>query len=100
MKRLPLLQAVVVGYESESGGTRLALFVQPRPGSEWLSVDEVQRICQDDLPRHKVPATVEIVDRLPLNDAMKVDRTSLTRHAKQQAAVSMPTHSFGSRDAI
>ncbi len=87
MQRLPILRAVVVAYELEDTGTRLALFVQPRQGTGAISLEQVNRICSEGLPRHKVPAYTEIVDDLPLNDAMKVDRLALSRRAAQRARV-------------
>ncbi len=76
-RRFPGVQAVVVPYEPGSG-TRLALFVVPAGGAA-VSLPEVRRACADELPRHKRPSEIEVLERWPLNDAMKVDRRALVQ---------------------
>jgi acyl-CoA synthetase (AMP-forming)/AMP-acid ligase II len=43
-------------------------------------------MCQEELPRHKVPVHVEILAQMPLNGALKIDRPSLVRRATQSLA--------------
>jgi acyl-CoA synthetase (AMP-forming)/AMP-acid ligase II len=80
-----VLEAVVVHYESEMLGTRFALFAQPWASDEPVTAEALRSLCASGLPRHKVPEHIEVLDRLPLNDAHKVDRRSLRRRAEAAA---------------
>jgi acyl-CoA synthetase (AMP-forming)/AMP-acid ligase II len=85
--RFPGSQVVVVPWSCD-GQTRLALFLTP-PAAERITEASVRRACQTDLPRHKIPSYVEVLDRLPLNTALKVDRDALSaRVAAPQRRVS------------
>jgi acyl-CoA synthetase (AMP-forming)/AMP-acid ligase II len=78
--RLTLKRAVVIPIELPGSGTRLALFVQPDREAR-VSQQEVLRVCREGLPRHKVPVYVEVVDELPLNEALKLDQIGLRDRA-------------------
>lgn len=82
--RLPAQNIVVVGCETASSETRLAMFVQPLPERASLTVDEVMAVCREELPRYKVPVYVEMMERIPLNGAMKADRAALRRRAVER----------------
>ena len=82
-ERLPVQNVVVVGCNTGNLDTRLAMFVERSPRSGQLTTGDVLAICRDELPRHKIPAFVEILDRLPLNRAMKVDRAALRRRGAE-----------------
>lgn len=56
--------------------TRFALFLASED-ARALDIAEIRAACQRDLPSHKVPVHFEILDRLPLNSAYKVDRAAL-----------------------
>jgi long-chain acyl-CoA synthetase len=76
-RRFPGVQAVVVPYET-GGTTRLALLVIPS-GDRTPDAQQIRNACLEELPRYKTPSRIELVDRWPLNGAMKVDRQALKR---------------------
>lgn len=77
MRRFPGGQAVVIPHQFE-GATRLALFLVPADGTP-VSEHEIRQACADELPRHKIPSLIRVLDHWPLNEAMKVDRRALTQ---------------------
>jgi acyl-CoA synthetase (AMP-forming)/AMP-acid ligase II len=86
LRRLPVSQAAVVAFESPGGGTRLALYVKAAGSHAALAVSDVIARCRNELPRHLVPDFVQIVDELPLNQALKIDRPLLTKLAERETA--------------
>ena len=78
---LPIQQAVVVSYESADGATRLALFVRRTAEIQEMTPTDLMRACAKQLPKHMVPHVVEIVDDFPLNDSLKLDRSTLSQMA-------------------
>jgi acyl-CoA synthetase (AMP-forming)/AMP-acid ligase II len=82
-----VLEAVVVPFEVESFGTRLALFARPWEGNDFVTADSLRSLCANRLPRHRVPAHIEVLQTLPLNDSFKVDRRALRRRAETIAHV-------------
>jgi acyl-CoA synthetase (AMP-forming)/AMP-acid ligase II len=89
VRRLPVREAVAVAYESQAAGTRLALYVKPAVSHTSLATSEMIARCRAELPRHMVPDFVEIVDELPLNHALKIDRPLLSRRAEQCSVFSV-----------
>ena len=85
-RRLDASNVAVVACETSAAGTRLAMFVQPAPDRPPPAVDDVFALCCAELPRHKVPMFVEIIEQMPLNRAMKVDRRALERRAAERIA--------------
>lgn len=83
---LAVEHVAVVPCETPTLGTRLALFVQPTPQNRGLTVDEVVKLCQAELPPYKVPVLVEILGRFPLTSALKIDRPALQRRAATKVA--------------
>ncbi len=73
--RFPGSQAVVLPYQP-LGETRLALFVAP-PSGCGIDADLVRQFCLEHLPRYKVPTHIEVLERFPLNPALKIDRDAL-----------------------
>src|SRR5690606_844869 len=84
-REVQVLEAAAVPYDSPDGSTRLALFVQPWNHDCTLTAEIVRQECAGGLPRHLVPEYIEIVNRLPLNDAFKIDRPALRRRAETVA---------------
>ena len=82
VEHFPGSQAVVVPYGG-AGETRLALFLTP-PAGMAVTEASVRQVCRKSLPRYKMPAHVELIERLPLNDAMKVDRGVLAERPGQR----------------
>lgn len=85
-RRLPVQDVAVVACETAALGARLAMFVRPSPGRTQITADDVFELCRAELPRHKVPVHVEIVSRIPVNSAMKIDRPALRRLAAERLA--------------
>jgi long-chain acyl-CoA synthetase len=71
-----IADAAVIGVPHTRTGESVAAWVVPEPGAT-LSVDEVRDYASKHLARYKVPATVEIVDALPRNEAGKLLRRAL-----------------------
>jgi acyl-CoA synthetase (AMP-forming)/AMP-acid ligase II len=85
-RRLPVENVAVVACETQSMGTRLAMFVQPSPQNGQVTADEVLRFCRAELPRYEVPVFVEVLPKFPLTNTMKVDRRALERRAAERIA--------------
>ncbi len=70
--------AVVVPREGSGGDGRLdAYLVRTNPSDASVSSAEVRRGLRDVLPRHMIPATITVLDALPLTASGKVDRQAL-----------------------
>lgn len=82
-QHFPGLRLIVVPYQ-HAGTTRLALYAVTSQADPQLA-DELRRVCVRELPRHKIPSHVEVLDRAPLNASMKLDRTALKRRAELRA---------------
>jgi acyl-CoA synthetase (AMP-forming)/AMP-acid ligase II len=86
VRRLPVSQAVAVAFESPRVGTRLALYVRLARSNSTPTASEIIARCRSELPRHLVPDFVQIVDELPLNHSLKIDRPLLTQLAERETA--------------
>ena len=73
----PGVRAVAVPMQ-HAGETRFALFVAPQSGGA-VDLTALRGVCQRELPSHKIPVHVEILEELPLTSGYKVDRAALTR---------------------
>jgi amino acid adenylation domain-containing protein len=69
-------QAAVTAREDAAGDTRLVAYVVPR-GEATPTVGLLQDFLRDRLPRFMVPATIVLLDSLPLSPNGKVDRKAL-----------------------
>jgi len=69
-------QAAVVARES-AAGKQLAAFVTQASGGRPADPDELLRFLAGRLPGHLVPATVTVLDELPLSANGKLDRRAL-----------------------
>ncbi|MEV0334299.1 amino acid adenylation domain-containing protein [Nocardia sp. NPDC050717] len=68
--------AVTVGRENQAGATVLVSYVVPEPGHEIVVADLLDRAARA-LPSHLVPATVVVLDAVPLTSVGKLDRAAL-----------------------
>jgi len=75
-------RALVVPYRFHNA-TRLALYLVSGSASAEPPVSEIRRLCLRTLPRPKVPSYIEVLERAPLNESMKLDREGLVRRAQQ-----------------
>ncbi len=64
--------------------TRFVLFLAPRDGQP-IEVEKIRAACQRELPAYKLPLHFHVLNRLPLNSALKIDRAALGRLAQQLA---------------
>ncbi|MBV9789517.1 MAG: amino acid adenylation domain-containing protein, partial [Chloroflexi bacterium] len=72
-------QSVVLVYTDQSGGQRLIGYVAKRqaaPSDETLRA-ELRSLLQRDLPAYMVPATLLVLDTMPLTPNGKIDRRAL-----------------------
>ena len=69
-------EAAVVAGTSDDGRTRLAGYVVAQPGTA-LDVAELRASLAQRLPDYMVPATLDVLDALPLNANGKIDRRAL-----------------------
>jgi long-chain acyl-CoA synthetase len=83
-----VLEASVVGVQSDYRGETVKAFIVPRVG---MSVTEMDIIgfCKDELAAYKVPKLVEFVDQLPKSLIGKVLRREL-RELDRQSATPTP----------
>lgn len=85
MRRLPVAEAVAVAFETAAGEMRLALYLRTGGSGSELPRSQVAACCRAELPAHLVPDIIQVVDALPLNDALKIDRLQLTRLAAEES---------------
>uniref|UniRef100_UPI002454DD97 non-ribosomal peptide synthetase n=1 Tax=Nocardia carnea TaxID=37328 RepID=UPI002454DD97 len=67
--------AVTVGYE-RAGGTILAAYVYP-DGGATIDTEELLALAARRMPAHMVPASITVLDRIPLTPVGKLDRRAL-----------------------
>lgn len=82
LRSLPVKHAVAVPFEAAAVGTRMALFVVPDPQNAEPDTSQLLAACRTELPRHLVPEFLHSMQEFPLNHAMKIDRSMLTRIAE------------------
>jgi fatty-acyl-CoA synthase len=75
-KHPKILEAAVIGVHDDQWGESVKAVVVTKPG-ETLTEEEVMDFCKDHLASYKKPRSVDFIDALPRNPAMKVLKTVL-----------------------
>jgi thioesterase domain-containing protein/acyl carrier protein len=77
--------AVVLAREDQSGARRLAAYAVPGPGRS-VSARDLRRFVMGKLPDYMVPASVEILETMPLGASGKIDRAALAAMPQSEPA--------------
>ncbi|WP_194836893.1 non-ribosomal peptide synthetase [Nocardia sp. XZ_19_369] len=77
--------AVTVDRKTAAGETALAAYVQAEPGHA-LDDAELASALARQLPHYMLPATITVIDRIPLTPTGKADRAALRARAVDQLA--------------
>ncbi|WP_298443135.1 non-ribosomal peptide synthetase [Gordonia sp. (in: high G+C Gram-positive bacteria)] len=72
-----LAQAVVVGHRTADGRTVLAAYGVASSGADGVEPADLLAAVADELPAHLVPATLTLLDALPVTANGKLDRAAL-----------------------
>src|SRR5690606_14397063 len=72
---LPGVRAAAARTVADGAGLRLAGYVVPAPGAPDPAAWDA--LLRENLPAHLVPATLTVLDALPLNRSGKLDRNAL-----------------------
>jgi fatty-acyl-CoA synthase len=75
-KHPKILEAAVIGVHDEQWGENVKAVVVTKPG-ETLTEEEVIEFCKGHMASYKKPKSVDFIDALPRNPAMKVLKTVL-----------------------
>ncbi|NKY61042.1 non-ribosomal peptide synthetase, partial [Nocardia flavorosea] len=68
--------AVTIGHEPPSGATVLVSYVHAAAGAV-IDIDELLALAESRLPAYMVPASITVLDEVPLNPVGKLDRRAL-----------------------
>nr|WP_218024294.1 non-ribosomal peptide synthetase [Nocardia speluncae] len=68
--------AVTTGHENAAGTVSLVSYVVPAPGAT-VDITAVTGYVAERLPDYMVPASIMVIDRIPLTPAGKLDRKAL-----------------------
>jgi amino acid adenylation domain-containing protein len=81
LRRHPRVAGTAVVATAGRDGAELAAYVVPVPGGA-VDPDELRRFVGSALPGYMVPASVVLLDRLPLTANQKLDRSALPAAAE------------------
>ncbi|WUD57928.1 amino acid adenylation domain-containing protein [Nocardia sp. NBC_00511] len=81
--------AVTVGHEVNGRATALVSYVHAAPGAS-IDVAALTGLAERTLPAHMVPATIVVLDEIPLTPAGKLDRRALPEPELEVTAYRAP----------
>lgn len=81
-RHVDVRECVVAVHEPTPGDRRLAAYITTGP--EPVAVDAILDCLSQRLPEYMVPATIDVLDALPLNANGKVDRRALPAPARER----------------
>ncbi|MGD0354009.1 MAG: class I adenylate-forming enzyme family protein [Dehalococcoidia bacterium] len=73
-----ILDVAVFGLPDPVMGSIVACAVVPRPGTEKITIKEIQEFCKDQLASYKMPQRLFFLPELPKNPGGKVIKNELT----------------------
>ncbi|MGA3084287.1 MAG: class I adenylate-forming enzyme family protein [Thermodesulfobacteriota bacterium] len=74
---LKILDVAVFGLPDPVMGSIVACAVVPRPGTERITLEEIQEFCRDQLASYKIPQKVFFLREMPTNPGGKVMKNKL-----------------------
>ncbi|MBP7336118.1 non-ribosomal peptide synthetase/type I polyketide synthase [Niveispirillum sp.] len=81
-------EAVVMLREDQPGHPQLAAYIRPAASAPQTdTLDRLRRALRERLPAHMVPATLTLVDQMPLTANGKIDRARLPAPVRALAPV-------------
>jgi bile acid-coenzyme A ligase len=81
-----IADVVVVGLKDPDWGRRVHAIVQPADWANPPSASDVTAFAKSRLASYKVPKSVEFMEAIPRNDAMKLNRAALVEELDKVAA--------------
>jgi acyl-CoA synthetase (AMP-forming)/AMP-acid ligase II len=70
-----IYDAAVIGIPDERLGEAVLAVIAPKPG-ETLTEEEVNKFCEENLPRYKRPRRI-VIDQVPRNPTGKIEKPKL-----------------------
>ena len=92
--------AVVVRRASSGAAQSLAAYVEARPDAPGLLPRHVKAQLSQRVPRHMVPATLTLLERLPRLPTFKIDRVQLADLDRQALEVRTAPATASSTEAV
>ncbi len=82
IRRFPGIQDVTVtAYEAAAGGKAIAAYLV---SEETVDIQKLREFIMEEKPPYMVPAAIMQIDRIPLNQNMKVDKRALPAPVTQE----------------
>ena len=73
----------VVGAPDPKWGECVVAVVQPRPGHEDLTLEDIRAHCERHLARYKLPRRMVVIDEIPRNSAGKINKLRLRQQVRE-----------------